>query len=58
VDLHQLGIINIKEIGQRTQKLQTERDALQTMLDNMEEQKEDNRLSEEKALSFLPPSTQ
>ena len=30
VDLYQLGTISIHEIGQRTQKLQAERDALQT----------------------------
>ena len=53
VDLYQLGTISIHEIGQRTQKLQAERDALQTTLNNMEVQKEDTRLSEEKALSLL-----
>ena len=45
VDLYQLGTISIYEIGQRTQKLQAERDALQTTLKNMEVQKEDTRLS-------------
>ncbi|EGK59567.1 sensor histidine kinase/response regulator [Centipeda periodontii DSM 2778] len=53
VDLYQLGTISIHEIGQRTQKLQAERDALQTTLDNMEVQKEETRLSEEKALFLL-----
>lgn len=53
VDLYQLGTISIHEIGQRTQKLQAERDALQTTLNNMEVQKEETRLSEEKALSLL-----
>lgn len=53
VDLYQVGTISIHEIGQRTQKLQSERDALQTTLNNMEVQQEDALLSEEKALSLL-----
>lgn len=52
IDLYQLGSIGIDAIGQRTQKLQEEKSALQRTLDALVLPKDD-RLSADEALSVL-----
>ena len=53
IDLYQLGTISMDAIGQRTQKLQEERAALQETLCTLTPPDEATRLSENEALSAL-----
>ena len=56
IDLYQLGSIGIDAIGQRTQKLQEEKAALQRTLDTIKPD-QDDRLSVDEARSILSESS-
>ena len=53
IDLYQLGTINIDEIGERTKKLQEERDALRKTLKSIKKEQKKKDISPQEARSVL-----